>query len=436
MKVGSAKVDITPPLNIPHLAYVPRQGKFKGIHDPLYAKAFVFDNEETKLALISADSIGFCNDILGAGRSFIKEVRKRIFDRTGIENVMLATTHAHSTPETTGITRLLDVPNSDKWLDVLIDQIVTSVELACNDIAEMSLKAGIGEANGIAKNRRKGNISLDEQRTNGYIDESVGILLCESSNTSDVLINFSTHPVTVQVQPLVSADYPGVATKLVENVIKNCRNCAFLQGAAGDINPVRDDTRDFRDVELYGNILGGEAIKVVSQLQAPNVELMKPILGAISKIIELPSRDLPDPEPFRQARLNALKEADLAQDDETRNRALRIAGYNQETLKRIERGTEPILTEIQVFRIGNVAIVGIPGEMFVGLGLQIKRESPATYTFISETTNDWIGYIPTVGTYAEGGYEIHPGPWSMTNEEGGQMIVRTAVGLIRELWIH
>ncbi|HGJ64305.1 TPA: hypothetical protein ENS27_02820, partial [bacterium] len=374
------------------------------------------------------------NDILGAGRSLIKEVRKRIFDRTGIKNAMLATTHAHSTPETTGITRLLDVPNADKWLDVLIDQIVTSVELACNDMAEMSLKAGIGEAKGIAKNRRKGNISLDEQRAKGYIDEAVGILLCESSDKSDVLINFSTHPVTVQVQPLVSADYPGVATKLVEDVIKVCRNCAFLQGAAGDINPVRDDTRDFKDVELYGMILGGEAIKIISQLQATNVEPMKPILCAISKVIELPSRDLPDPEPFRQARLNALKEADSAKDDETRSRALKTAGYNQETLKRIERGTDPILAEIQVFRIGDVAIVGIPGEMFVGLGLQIKRESPAPYTFISETTNDWIGYIPTVGTYAEGGYEVHPGPWSMTNEAGGQMIVETAVELVRKLW--
>ncbi|MFQ6043834.1 MAG: hypothetical protein ACE5PV_23520 [Candidatus Poribacteria bacterium] len=30
---GSARVDITPPLSIPHLAYVPRQGKFKDVHD-------------------------------------------------------------------------------------------------------------------------------------------------------------------------------------------------------------------------------------------------------------------------------------------------------------------------------------------------------------------------------------------------------------------
>jgi hypothetical protein len=439
MKIGSAKVDITPPLNIPHLAYLPRQGKFKGVHDPLYVRAFVFANDETKLALISADSIGFNNELLGSGRSFIKEVRERILERTGIENVMLATTHAHSVPETTGITNLLDAPGVDSWLEVLIEQIVSAVEMADNNMIYTNLKAGIGEARGIAKNRRKGNMSIDEQRAKGYIDESVGVLLCEGADKSDrtdrsdILINFSTHPVTVQVQSLVSADYPGAATKLVEKVI-HCRNCAFLQGAAGDINPVRDDTRDFRDVELYGTILAGEVIKTVAQLRAPDTKPMESRLGALSKVLQLPSRDLPDPESFKEAYMSALNEAEESTDEASRDRALRVAGANQETLKRIERGTDPIIAEVQVFRIGDVAIVGIPGEFFVELGLRIKRESSSPYTFISETTNDWIGYIPSPGTYQEGGYEIHPAPWSMTNEDGGQMIVQTAIELINGLW--
>jgi hypothetical protein len=132
--------------------------------------------------------------------------------------------------------------------------------------------------------------------------------------------------------------------------------------------------------------------------------------------------------------MSALSDAEEAIDKESRDSALRIAGTNQETLKRIKRGTDPIIAEVQVFRIGDVAIVGIPGEFFVELGLRIKRESPAPYTFISETTNDWIGYIVSPGTYQEGGYEIHPAPWSMTNEAGGQMIVQTAIELINELW--
>ena len=437
MKVGSAKVDITPPLNIPYLAYLPRQGKFKGVHDPLYARALVFDDGKMKIAIISADSIGYNNELLGEEYNFLSEVRGKIQERTGILglNVMLATTHAHSTPETTGITRLLDANGAGEWLEVLIEQLTSAVEMANQNLVEMSIKAGLGEARGIAKNRRKGAMTLDEQRANGFVDESVGILLfqTEDFSASDIIINYACHPVTVQVQPLVSADYPGVATKLVEKVVNGCRNCLFLQGSAGDINPMRDDTRDFKDVELYGNILGGEVIKTVAQMKAPDYPVMPNIIGVASKTIMLPSRDLPDPKPYREAFVSALNSAQEAETEEERDRHLRIAGYNRETLKRIERGDAPISVEIQVLQIGDALIVGIPGELFIGLGLQIKRESPASYTFISETTNGWIGYIPTIGTYAEGGYEVHPGPWSMTNEEGGQMIVRTVLELINDL---
>ncbi|MGB9594747.1 MAG: neutral/alkaline non-lysosomal ceramidase N-terminal domain-containing protein [Candidatus Poribacteria bacterium] len=437
MKVGSAKVDITPPLNIPYLAYLPRQGKFKGVHDPLYARALVLDDGKTKIAIISADSIGYNNELLGEEYNFLSEVRGKIQERTGILglNVMLATTHSHSTPETTGITRLLDVSGAEEWLEVLIEQLTSVVEMADQNLVEMSIKAGIGEARGIAKNRRKREMSLDEQRSNGFVDESVGILLfqTEDSKVSDIIINYACHPVTVQVQPLVSADYPGVTTRLVENVVNGCRNCLFLQGSAGDINPMRDDTRDFRDVEIYGNILGGEAIKTVAQMKAPDYPIMPSVIGIASKMITLPSRNLPDPKPYREAFVSALDSAQKAESQEERDRHLRVARYNRETLKRIERGDAPIPVEIQVLRIGDAMIIGIPGEVFVGLGLQIKRESPAPYTFISETTNGWIGYIPTVGTYAEGGYEVHPGPWSMTNEEGGQMIAQTAIGLVNQL---
>lgn len=436
MKVGSAKIDITPPLTIPYLGYIPRQGRFKGVHDPLFARAIVFDNDDTKVAIVSSDSIGYNNKILGAGRNFTAEVREKIQKQTGIkeENIMLASTHAHSVPETTGITRLLDVPSADSWLEVLIDQLCSSVEMALSNLDTARLKVAIGEAKGIAKNRRKSNIPIDEQRKNGLIDESVGVLLCEGQCKLDVIVNFACHPVTVQVQSLVSADYPGVATKFVEKSISGCHNCLFLQGSAGNINPMRDDTRDYRDVELYGMILGGETVKLVSMLRDPNISYMENEIRVKSKNVILPSCDLPNPEPFHQKYQKALKDAENSKDELSKYNALRIANYNREILDRIERGSGPISAEIQVMRIGELAIVGIPGELFVELGLQIKQNSLATYTFISETTNDWIGYIVSPGTYQEGGYEVTPGPWSMTNEAGGQIVVKTAIELIFELW--
>ena len=56
--------------------------------------------------------------------------------------------------------------------------------------------------------------------------------------------------------------------------------------------------------------------------------------------------------------------------------------------------------------VGNIAIVGIPGELFVELGLAIRANPFFAQTFVAGYCNDLIGYIPTRAAYAEGGYEV------------------------------
>jgi hypothetical protein len=77
-----------------------------------------------------------------------------------------------------------------------------------------------------------------------------------------------------------------------------------------------------------------------------------------------------------------------------------------------------------------VAFVGIPGELFVELGKDIKKRSPFPYTFIVELANDSIGYIPTRAAYEQGSYE----PTSSRMAPGaGEAIVEKALSLLREL---
>ena len=73
-------------------------------------------------------------------------------------------------------------------------------------------------------------------------------------------------------------------------------------------------------------------------------------------------------------------------------------------------------TWLQTIVIGDVAIVGVPGEFFTGLGEDIKRRSPYRYTYIAELANDWIGYLPDKKAFTLGGYQTWTGLHSYASE--------------------
>jgi len=86
---------------------------------------------------------------------------------------------------------------------------------------------------------------------------------------------------------------------------------------------------------------------------------------------------------------------------------------------------------VQAFRISDeVALVALPGEVFVELGLAIKRASPFPVTMVVELAHDTPDYIPTRKAFAEGSYEtvnsrVQPG--------GGEMAVDAAIRLLGQL---
>jgi hypothetical protein len=90
--------------------------------------------------------------------------------------------------------------------------------------------------------------------------------------------------------------------------------------------------------------------------------------------------------------------------------------------------------EVQVFRLSDdVALVGLPGEIFVELGLAIKKASPFAVTLVVELCNDAPGYVPTLKAFKEGSYEtvnsrVQPG--------GGEKLVEAASRLLKELHVR
>ena len=95
LTAGAARVEITPPLSVPYLGYVPRHAFFEGVHDPLFARTVVVGDGERRIALVAADSIGFARGLLGPGRDFAGEFRERAHRLTGIppEAIIVHLTH-------------------------------------------------------------------------------------------------------------------------------------------------------------------------------------------------------------------------------------------------------------------------------------------------------------------------------------------------------
>ena len=83
--------------------------------------------------------------------------------------------------------------------------------------------------------------------------------------------------------------------------------------------------------------------------------------------------------------------------------------------------------EVQVVRIGEVALVGFPGEMFVEYALELKRRA-SQKTFIAAYTNGELqGYIVTPAAATDGGYEAAS---SMFEPRAGRVLIETALTML------
>ena len=113
--------------------------------------------------------------------------------------------------------------------------------------------------------------------------------------------------------------------------------------------------------------------------------------GAIRVRSEVLSLPLPEftPEEIEQARATLSKPAPtprVSMDHVHALKVLDVAG----------RQGKPLDAEVQVIALGDeVAWVALPGEMFVELGLDMKRRSPFKHTIIVELANGSVGYVPT-----------------------------------------
>jgi len=435
VKAAAAKADITPPVGVPLDGNV-RDKNSRGIHDSLFAKTLVLADGEETVAIVACDLVGLSSDL-------VQQARQLIEKSTGIkgENVLISATHTHSGPAVLG---LLGPKVDESYLEILAQKIAGAVYVAHNNLQKVSIGVGRGTVEGISFNRRirmkDGSIRMnweglpeaEIEGPAGPIDPEVGVVRIDDQegNPLAFLINFACHAAVLSGDNLlISADYPGYTTGMIEKIYPGTA-ALFINGAEGNINHIDVHNplqtlriRGFKEAERIGRILGGEVVKVIERIKPE--ELAK--VRSVSQKIELPLREISEAE-LQRARevLEASPEKKLFLVDGVPEEI-----YAREIVKLSQYKGKSALTEVQVITLGDKsAFVGIPGEMFVELGLEIKHSSKFPYTLVLGLANDYEGYIPTSAAFDQGGYEVKSASWSKFDRRAGEILVGSVLDML------
>jgi hypothetical protein len=199
------------------------------------------------------------------------------------------------------------------------------------------------------------------------------------------LFHLACHPVTVYpFHKGISPDWPGLVATSLEAALGGL--ALFLQGCAGDIVPAR---RGLEACDRMARLIAERALAALKQTQP----LPASPLQALNATVSLP--------------LTEAARKDMQQDS--------------------------FAAEVQVLVCGPLALVALPGEPLIGLAASIQQRSPFAHTLVLGYSNGYgIQYVGLPGEKARGGYEM--GPVGAGTDECGQLLVDTAVQLLKEQW--
>jgi len=441
LKAGVARVNITPPVGFPQAGFAARKEVSQGILDDLFAKALVLDDGKIRIAMVTCDLLGLDKDV-------VAEIRHLIEKKTDIkgDNVMIACSHTHSGPAVKDpgyLEERLVAGIIPAWFEVLPRTIAGAVQMAAR--ALVKARAGTGEGHSdIGVNRR---LKTEEGVTigpnpQGIVDPTVGVLRVDREDGSPlaVLVNYACHAVTLGPENLLfSADYPGYMMNTLERLWGGRTMVMFANGTAGNINPrIRGD---YTATKRIGSMLAGEVLKVMETIETkPDVSLR-----GLQKSIYLPLKKFPSLDEAKaelEEKKRSLAKAEggevLRQDMSGLSGEVVQAKYKVRVIEELERLESEedlqagrLATEIQALRINDSALVALPGEVFVEIGLAIKRRSPFERTFVIGYANDMHpSYIPTTESYEEGGYEPR---WAKVDRGADRVIENEVLSLLKEL---
>ncbi len=414
---SAVEIDITPPVGTPMDGYGARTDSSAGVHDPLLGQLLLLQQGSQRIALITLDLIGVALELTSRIRAGIAG----LWIAPG-QATMVSCTHTHAgpfglLPEEPGIRP----PGDHNLQQMLIRKMVGAAVWARETLQPAQLSVGRGRVEGVGVNRNDPHADRqDHEVIVVRLDAASGMPLA-------VWMNYGCHATVLGEKNLwLSADYPGAARAALRRLYPQT---VFLysNGASGDVSTrFTRRAQTFQEVERLGRILAGEVLKTMLKVEPSRVSG----LGALAIPVAFQRRPrlrLEQAQPQLQDmrnRLAALRQS-VASHGEIRRAETKVRGAVAE-LERAKRpaATAEITTEVQALHIGDLGIVGLPGEPFTETVVDIKRASPWPVTAVVSYANDEVGYFPDDLAVSEGTYEALKSPFGA---EAARQLGQTAL---------
>jgi neutral ceramidase len=410
LMAGTAKINITP------------QGK-EPIHDSVFARSLVLQSGQLRFAFVSVDLAVFTSE----------RIEKICKERYGISQVMLCSSHNHSEPQPDG---KRSFQQGNPFTIYYEDQIIKAVGESMAHLFPARITAGRQTFPQLGFNRliiredghARESWFSDDQYTSenperipfGPVDPEVGVIRIddEQGQPRVILMNYACHADIVCFNYAVSADYPGVACRKVEEAFGHGVNCLFVQGAGGNIESLQISSRrkgpddpfqtDYAPMERTGELLAFQVVK-----------LAKSLGGAASG---------GGANPGQVAGANTTQSAQAP--------ALQLLEDSLHFTGRFNKKLDYNVHLSTIIINNTIAIAACPGELFVQLQLDWKKKmelagvTPLLFGYTWSKGN-WPGYIADVRSAALGGYGADQGDNLIEIGAGEAMITRQLANFYR-----
>jgi len=400
LRAGIAKIDITPDIPVMLYGYASRKTPSEGIHDPLNARAVVFENGGKKFVIVSSD--------LGSyGSEVFPTIQNSILEKFKLKEseLFLSTIHSHSSP-ILSLNSETGNPNNIKYTEILNQKLLTLIGEAFKDLKPVHTGIGTGSSP-VGSNRREmrtdGSITLG-RNPYGPADKEVLVMKVATPDGIPVaaIYDYATHSTSLGARNMqISGDILGISAQFVERILGDEVISPVFAGASGNIDPWYRVLPGFNtepgwipEPVLLATLLGEEVVTLFR-----NIRQVEPggEIGTSFATLECPRK--------KSSENNNSAPAD------------------------IQNSTVPV--NITVARVGdNVAFIGFNVEMLTEIGMAIKAASPFKYTFIITHCNGSSGYLPPAELYKEGGYEVTSTRFEIGSAD---MVVKKALIMLYEL---